>query len=289
MLHYIQLETLKAIEEHGTLEGAARALRVSSIAVGRRINILEKSLGVRLLDKAPTRLTDVGKILCGHLNKVVSLENETLDDTLDDHQGGLDNRPRFKIALPEEIATGAFVENIKQLKVSNDPSPFDITICNPDKSTVLMQSGEVSAAISIRKSPINGFKIYSLKQMTYKAVASPTFVQTHFPDGITEASLLAAPSLMDGLNTTWAVDMFGKSCTLSNYKLNPDDIAELPLLEDKAWSLLPSEKAEPYLEEGSLVQLQNDAVLTRQLYWHISTAMLDQMKTITDKFRQKFG
>lgn len=289
MLNYVQLETLKAVDENGTLEGAARALRVSSFAVGRRISKLEKTLGVRLLEKAPTSVTDVGKILCGHLNKVVSLENETLDDTREDHQGDLDNRPRFKIALPEEIATGAFVEIIRQLKDSNHPSRFDITICNPDKSTTLMQSGEVSAAISIRKTPIHGFKIYSLKEMTYKAVASPRFVHRHFPDGITEASLLAAPSSMDSLNTKWAEDILGKTCTLSHYNPSPDDVTALPLLENEAWSLLLADQAEPYLEDGSLIELQNDAVLTRQLYWHISTAMLDQMKIITDKIRQKFG
>lgn len=289
MLSYVQLETLKAVDKYGTLEGASRALRVSSFAVGQRISKLEKALGVKLLEKAPTRVSAVGKILCDHVSDVASLETEILDEPQEDHQYNLDNRPRYKIALPEDIATGAFTEIIKQLHQNKDPSRFDITICNPEKSVMLMQSGEVTAAISIRKTPIHGFKSYSLRQTTYKAIASPGFIQTHFPDGITQASLPAAPSLVDDINNQWAENMLGINCKLSHYNSDQNDEVVAPLLEGKAWSLLPSDEADPYLDSGSLMEIQRDAVLTHQLYWHISTALLDQMKTVTDKIRLEIG
>lgn len=289
MLNYFQLETLKAIDEHGTLEAAARALRVSSFAVGRRIRQLEKALGVKLLERAPTRVSEVGKILCDHLSQVVLLENEILDEAQEDIRQVLDNLPSYKIALPEEIATGAFIDIIKQLKQNDDPSRFDITICDLEKSSILMQSGEVAAAISIRKTPIHGFKTYSLKEITYKVVASPHFIQTHFPNGITEESLISAPSLNDGLNKQWVEHVLGKTCTLSCYRSELPSMTVSPLLKDKAWSLIPNDEAQSYLEDGSLMELQSDVLVTRQLYWHISTAKLEKMKTITDKIRQNLG
>lgn len=288
MLNYIQLETLKTIDEHGTLEGAARALRVSSFAVSQRIRQLEKALGVKLLERAPTRVSEVGKILCDHLNQVISLENEILNETQNDRYKR-DNRPSYKIALPEDIATGSFTEIIKQLKQDNDPSKFDITICHPEKSNSLMQSGDVAAAISIRKMPIHGFKAYSLKEITYLAIASPQFIDTHFPDGVTENSILEAPCLIEGLNIKWAEEVTGKYCKLTFYKSALEGSSEYPLLESKAWSLLPFDEAKPYLDDGTLVEIKKDAHLTHQLYWHISSAMLEQMKTITDKIRLILG
>lgn len=170
MLNYVLLETLKFIDEHGTIEGAARALRVSSFAVLQRIRQLEKSLDVKLLERAPTRVSEVWKILCDHLNQVISLENEILNGPMKDDRFEQDNRPSYKIALLEDIATGSFTEIIKQLKQDSDPSKFDITICHPEKSNSLMQSGDVAEAISIRKTPIHGFKAYSLKEITHQAV-----------------------------------------------------------------------------------------------------------------------
>lgn len=167
MLNYVLLETLKFIDEHGTIEGAARALRVSSFAVAQRIRQLEKSLYVKLLERAPTRVSDVGKILCDHVNQALSLQNEILNESQD---GRLerDNRPSYKIALLEDITTGSFTEIIKQLKQDSDPSKFDITICHPEKSNSHMQSGDVAEAISIRKTPIHGFKAYSLNEITHQ-------------------------------------------------------------------------------------------------------------------------
>lgn len=289
MLNYIQLETLKTIDEHGTIEGAARALRVSSFAVSQRIRQLEKSLGVKLLERAPTRVSEVGRILCEHLNQALSLQNETLNEPQDDQRIEQDNRPSYKIALPEDIATGSFTEIIKQLKQDNDPSRFDITICHPEKSSSLMQSGDVAAAISIRKTPIHGFKSYSLKELTYLAVASPQFIAIHFPDGVTEKSILAAPCLIEGLNIKWAEQVTGKYCKLPFYKSTSESLSEYPLLESKAWSLLPLDEAKPYLDDGSLIEIKKDAQLRHQLYWHISSAMLEQMKTITDKIRLVLG
>ena len=57
------LRYLLAVHEGGSLAAAARKLRVDAATVGRRLAALERSVGVRLLEKAPggMRLTVAGE------------------------------------------------------------------------------------------------------------------------------------------------------------------------------------------------------------------------------------
>lgn len=68
------MRTLLAVDEAGSFEGAARALGMSSFAISNRVKILEKTLNVVLIERAPTRTTGAGKILGEHMRKVSRLD-----------------------------------------------------------------------------------------------------------------------------------------------------------------------------------------------------------------------
>ncbi|WP_172670811.1 LysR family transcriptional regulator [Labrenzia sp. DG1229] len=145
MLDYSQIRALLALEEEGTFEGAARSLRVTAFAITQRIKLLEKSLGVRLVERKPTRTSDAGKVLCEHAREVLALETEVLSQ----HNLAVVERKSdpqvLKIALNDESLSGWFGRVLKDQPKRDNGFRFDVTLTNCDRSTDLMQSGDVVA------------------------------------------------------------------------------------------------------------------------------------------------
>jgi len=56
MLDWNDLRYFLAVSREGTLAGAARALKVDATTVGRRLAVLEETLGARLFERTPGRL-----------------------------------------------------------------------------------------------------------------------------------------------------------------------------------------------------------------------------------------
>ena len=81
------LRFLLALQRHGSLSGAARALKVNQTTVGRRLDELQAQLGTRLFDRQASgyRLTKGGQRACAI---VVTMESAALD--LERKLGGQD-------------------------------------------------------------------------------------------------------------------------------------------------------------------------------------------------------
>lgn len=290
MLDYSQLEALLGIEEEGTIEGAARALRVSSFAISQRISQLENTIGTVLVERGPTRTSKAGKILCDHAREVSRLE----DQLLASYRNGtfLDNHnepPILRIALTEEIINGWFRQVIKDCCDTDSVTSIDVTTCNPDRSIALMQSGDIVAGVSTVKKPVNGFKAFALGHMTYVAVASPRFINAHFSDGITPAALSKAPVLRychnDSLAPTWVEQRFAKPPVLPLRKL-PDITGALnSVLSGDSWTMVQERVARPLIVAGELTELIPDTPVNQPIFWHVAIAMLDTMDNLTKSIR----
>src|SRR5260370_486913 len=59
-----------AVARAGSLSGAARALGVGHVTVGRRITLLEKQLGVTLLNRTPDGFVTTSALVCRKLGEV---------------------------------------------------------------------------------------------------------------------------------------------------------------------------------------------------------------------------
>lgn len=291
MLDYSQLEALLAIEEAGTIEGAARSLRVSSFAVSQRVSQLEKTVGSVLVERGPTRTLDAGKILCDHARQVSQLEDELIaslkNGTFLDYD---DEPPILRIALTEEVINGWFRQVLKDCFDPQTDTRIDVTTSNPDRSVDLMQSGEVVAAVSTAKDPINGFKVYRLGDMAYVAVAAPGFMETHFAGGVTATALSKAPCLRychnDGLAASWVEQRFTKPPVLPLHKFPDIQGALKTVLAGDAWTMIEERVARSLIQEGQLTELMPHTSLIQPLYWHVAVAMLDTMANLTKAVRQ---
>ena len=77
-----QLERFLAVVEQGSLAGAARKLGMTQQAISASVSLLEKTLGVVLLDRAPggiTSLTDHGNVLLPYARSQIAADQRARD------------------------------------------------------------------------------------------------------------------------------------------------------------------------------------------------------------------
>ena len=85
------LALFDAVARHGNITRASAELRISQPAVSKQIAELERSLGVRLIDRLPRgcRLTEAGTILADYARRWRGLEDEA-ERAIGDRSGGSD-------------------------------------------------------------------------------------------------------------------------------------------------------------------------------------------------------
>ena len=274
MLDYLQLEALLAVDETGTYEGAARDLNLSAFAVNQRIKTLEAKLGVELIERCPTRTTELAKVLCAHTRQVRNLEGEVIEqhriDRLEDAKDG----PDFKIAIVNESFTNWFLNVLADKQIPPERPRLDIQLTNQKHTNELMRSGDVVGALTHNAKNIYGFKTYELGAMNYRAVASPGFIKENFPEGITQVTLSKAPCLRANESDVgihdWVELALGKSVHLPIYR-HPSIHGTLKAcIDGHVWAVLPETTIGSHLKTGELADLMKDTPLVRNLYWHVA-------------------
>src|SRR5580658_1294190 len=77
MLDYSSLTAVAAVVREGSFEKAARTLNVTPSAISQRVKSLEERLGgVLIVRGQPCKATEVGRLLCRHVEQVGILEHE---------------------------------------------------------------------------------------------------------------------------------------------------------------------------------------------------------------------
>jgi LysR family transcriptional regulator, chromosome initiation inhibitor len=77
MLDYPSLLALAAVVREGSFERAARALSVTTSALSQRVKSLEDRLGSVLVVRGrPCAATEIGRLLCRHVEQVAMLEQD---------------------------------------------------------------------------------------------------------------------------------------------------------------------------------------------------------------------
>src|SRR6202040_2817486 len=77
MLDYASLAAVAVVVREGSFERAARALNVTPSAVSQRVKQLEERLGgVLIIRGQPCVATEMGRLICRHVEQVGMLEHE---------------------------------------------------------------------------------------------------------------------------------------------------------------------------------------------------------------------
>ena len=286
MFDYAHLEALLAVEREGSFEGAARSLGVTSSAVSQRIKLLEERIGAVVINRQPPiRPTAVGVELCRHAELVSILEDKIISandctPTLHDHK-----KPVIKIVVNDDSLSSWFMEVFKREAVKNISYMFEVSIADQDYSIEDLKHGAVLAAISINKTPVQGFSSRYLGMHIYRATASPEYVKRYFPDGITLEALQRAPALrysaQDDLQQQWIEQNFDQTIMHDTYILPSSPGFVNACLGDIAWGMNPALMVDKYIESGELVELIPGASLNKPLYWHCSRLVAEPLKQFT--------
>ena len=290
MLDYTQLKALLAVDDTGTFEGAARELNLSSFAIVQRIKTLEAKLGVKLIDRSPTRTTDIGKVLCDHTREVISLEGELIDqhriDTLQAETGS----PSLKIAIVDENLSNWFLALLPHDNSSKERLRLNVQLTDSEHAIEMMKSGQIVAALTNDPQTIFGFKTHEIGTLTYRAVASPAYLSEHFPEGVTATALLTAPTMRitanDDRSLEWTRQVFGENIELP-LSQHPSTQGTLQACMDgNLWTMQSDLEVSHHLVSGKLIELVPNKPLAYTLYWHVAGTMLETIRPITRAIKE---
>lgn len=175
MLDWDDLRYFLAIDRHGSLSAAARELGVAQSTVGRRLESLEKSLGVRLLDRTPDGyvLTIAGHDVRERAQRL-DAETRTLERTISGHdqrEVGL-----VRITCAEAIAGHILAPSLAKLHQVH-PDILVELIPNPKDVSLAMRDAELS--VRITQPTQHDVVIRRIGSLAFGLYASPSYLERH--------------------------------------------------------------------------------------------------------------
>lgn len=274
MLDYAALTALAEIIRRGSFESAAAALGVTPSAISQRIKGLEERMGQVLLHRGPpARGTETGLRLMQHHDQVRLLET-TLDAALRPAAGPA----TLRLAMNADSLATWVLPALTAL-----PVQYDLEIDDQDHARDWLRQGQVSGAISSDPAPVPGCDVHALGHMRYLALATPAFIATHFPQGVTESALRKAPAVIfnskDAAQSRWAELATGKRLHLTGHRIPASEPFARAVALGLGWGMVPETMTGT--GTGPLRELIPGLPLDIPLYWHIQRAMAPALAPLT--------
>ncbi|SFH16650.1 LysR family transcriptional regulator ArgP [Modicisalibacter xianhensis] len=267
MLDYKLLQALSAVVDQSGFERGAKHLGLTQSAVSQRIKLLEARLGQPVLVRAPKLApTPLGRRLLNHVQQVRLLEHDLLDQI--PALGEREQRLRLAINADSlatwwSPVTGEFCRQQGLL--------LDLVVEDQDVALKRMRDGEVAGCICATPRPVQGARSHPLGSMRYRALASPGYVERHFPHGLTHEALRRAPAIVFGPDDRLQhryLEMRGYLEPFPHH-LCPSSEGFIHLAQaGMGYGLIPEGQVKRELEEGALVDLDTSSYIDVPLYWH---------------------
>jgi len=287
MLDYASLAAVAAVVREGSFERAARALNVTTSAVSQRVKHLEERLGSILIIRGqPCRATDMGRLLCSHVEQVGLLEQELRGalPKLVQTNGRVD-RVTLRVAVNADSLGTWFIGAMAEF-VHGEKALVDIALDNEEHTVEWLRSGEVLAAVTAHAQAVQGFNSVSLGRLTYLAVASPGFVRRYFPAGVTTAALSNAPSLRfnnkDRMQAQWTRRVCRREVETPAHWFPATQAFRDACLAGIGWGMNPESLVREHLKSGALVELVPGRTLSVPLYWQHTRLQVPMLNRLTE-------
>jgi LysR family transcriptional regulator (chromosome initiation inhibitor) len=269
LFDYKLLSALAAVVEQGGFERAAQLLGLSQSAVSQRIKLLEARVGQPVLVRAtPPAPTEVGTRLLNHVQQVRLLERDLQRQVPALEEGGMPERLRIalnadSLATWWAAAVGGFCAEQQVL--------MELVVEDQEVGLKRMRAGEVAACVCGAERPVAGARSLPLGAMRYRALASPAFIERHFPRGVTAEALARSPAIVfgpdDQLQHRYLASLGVEGGFI--HHLCPSSEGFVRLTEGGlGWGLVPERQVVAQLERGELQELIPDRPIDVPLYWH---------------------
>jgi LysR family transcriptional regulator (chromosome initiation inhibitor) len=285
MLDYPALRAVAAVVQTGSFERAAALMNVTPSAISQRIKHLEERLGTGVIVRgSPCVATEKGAWLCRHMETVGMLESELLEQLPDLAANPANHRVTVSIATNADSLGTWFLDAVANFS-RRSSYLLDIAVDDQDHTAQWLERGRVLGAVTSLEAPVRGCKRISLGSLRYVATADADFVNRHFPDGVTAATLLAAPALVfnqkDRLQALWVRRTIGEDVVLPAHFLPSTQGFVSASLSGMGWCLNPEQLVAEHLAAGRLVELVPGSRIDTPLYWQINRIAADRLEPLT--------
>jgi LysR family transcriptional regulator, chromosome initiation inhibitor len=274
-----QLAAFAAVIEHRSFDAAAARLHVTPSAISQRIKALEQRVGqVVVVREKPCRATAAGVPLLRLAAQTALLESEALAEMA----GGDGTSPRIALAVNADSMATWFTGVFDAL----GSVLFDIRIEDQDHSARLLREGVVMGAVTTERTPVPGCRVRTLGVMRYAAVASPSYIARHLPEGFTAQAVTSAPSLAwnrdDALQDMLVRRVFRRDIARPQHFVPTAEGFASAVRAGLGWGMFPETNlAAPPFADGSFVRVV-DAHLDVPLFWQCWKLDSPLVDTITD-------
>ncbi len=269
--------TLAVVADEGTLDAAARRLRITPSAVSQRLRALEDQIGrVVLVRSKPVRTTEAGDAVVRLARQLALLEHDALQ-AMGAEGGGVASVP---LAVNADSLATWFLPPLARV-AERRPVVFDLHRDDQDFTAGLLESGVVMAAVTSRATPVAGCRVRPLGVLRYEAVAARAFHERWLSTGddVWERAPVVDFDRRDDLQTQWlrARGVPPEAAPRHRVPASQDFATAVEL--GLGWGLLPELQSVRGLAEGSLVRLGGDP-LDVPLYWqqwNLTSPLLDEV------------
>jgi LysR family transcriptional regulator, chromosome initiation inhibitor len=286
MLDYASLSAIAVVIREGSFERAARALNVTPSAVSQRVKQLEDRLGgVLIVRGQPCTATEMGRLICRHVEQVGMLEHEL--------RGALpklvstestEKRVTLRVAVNAD-SLGTWFLGAMATFLGTDRALLDVAIDDQEHTQEWLRAGDVLAAVTANSRPVQGCESIPIGKLKYCAVASPSFVRKYFSRGVTAAALTEAPSLRfnrkDRLQAQWVRNICRHNLDTPSHWLASTEAFTQASVAGIGWGMNPRAMVASHLRDGSLVELVPGRILSVPLYWQYSRLQMPMLARLT--------
>ncbi len=278
-LDLAQLRALDATVRGGTLEAAARALHVTPSAISQRLRALEVATGrILLVRTKPVQVTESGQAV---LRLARQLELLTADVA---RELGGNPSPEGVPALPIAVNADSMATWVlPALAPLAGEVCFDLHREDQERTSALLRSGTVMAAVTAEAEPVPGCTSTRLGGMRYRPMATPEFARRWFPGGPTPEALARAPVVVfdrdDDLQHRWLRARAGRDVAPPAHHVpaSADFVGAVAL--GLGWGMVPGLQERGLTAE--LVDLDPAGAVDVVLYWQqwrLRSALLDRVR-----------
>ncbi|GAA0696011.1 LysR family transcriptional regulator [Vreelandella titanicae] len=240
------LKIFLAIEQAGSLAGAARALGVNHSTVFRRLNTLEKDLGSRLFERQSGgyALTPLGEELRDIANRVDGAFND-----MERHIAGRDVQPKGKVRItaPNNLAYRYLPDYLADFNRSYPDIKVELLVSNLE---VNMNSRQADIAVRVTDAPPEHLVGRQVRSIGWSVYGSAAYREKYgFPgdlDALQHHRLIGASGGMQHLPAFVWVERNLAQCVSAR----SDDLVAMSSLAQSGHglALLPNDQQRPELE-----------------------------------------
>lgn len=177
-------ETFAAVVENGSFTAAAQALGISKSVVSKQVSLLERHLGVQLLNRTTRRLhlTQAGEVFASYSQRIMSEVREAEQSVLPLQS---EPRGRLRISAPESLAMSLLPEALLRFQQQFPKLELDVHITG--RFVDLVEEG-IDVALRVGELEDSSLIARLLMPCSFHVCASPDYLKRNgapeYPDDL---------------------------------------------------------------------------------------------------------